>query len=132
VRASLLLSHATLLIPSWADAAGKIVSTVADLRTWLAALSGGALLHPDTHARRLADGTPIADGAEYAFAIFNAQGWTGHNGDIAGYTTVAVYLPDRRATLAVVVNSSASKANPAGQLANTITSIVTPEHVYSV
>ncbi|MCV7155469.1 MULTISPECIES: hypothetical protein [Mycolicibacterium] len=49
---------------------------------------------------------------------------------IAGYITVAVYLPDREATLAVVVNSDASKAKFAELLASTITSIVTPEHVY--
>ncbi|MFA7509061.1 MULTISPECIES: hypothetical protein [Mycolicibacterium] len=67
---------------------------------------------------------------DYAFAIFNAPWWVGHNVAIAGYITVAVYLPDREATLAVVVNSDASKAKFAELLASTITSIVTPEHVY--
>ncbi|WP_301123979.1 serine hydrolase [Mycolicibacterium fortuitum] len=121
----------TLWNPSWADAAGKIISTIADLRTWLTALSRGAMLHPDTHARRLASGTPIAVDAKYAFAICSAQGWIGHNGDIAGYTTVAAYLPDRKATLAIVLNSPAAKANTAGQLV-TPSSIVTPEHTYAL
>ena len=74
------------------------MSTVADLRIWAAALGKGTLLHPETQAQRIGDGSYVADGLDYAFAIFNAQGWIGHNGDIPGYTTVSVYLPDRDAT----------------------------------
>jgi D-alanyl-D-alanine carboxypeptidase len=122
----------TLWNPSWADAAGKIVSTLADLQTWAAALGRGTLLRPDTQARRLSYGTTVVPGLDYGFAIFSAQGWLGHNGDIPGYATVAVYLPERDATLVVIANSDVPEPHSAGQLAYEVTSIATPEHVYEL
>lgn len=118
--------------PSWADAAGKIVSTAADLRTWAAAVGRGALLRPETHQQRLAGGSPAAQGVSYSFALFDTEGWLGHNGDIPGYATVAVYLPERDATLVVIVNSDVPKPHSAGQLAYDITSIATPDHLYAI
>jgi D-alanyl-D-alanine carboxypeptidase len=123
---------ATLWNPSWADAAGKIVSTLADLKTWIAALGRGTLLRPDTQAQRISHGSTVAPGIDYAFAIFSAQGWIGHNGDIPGYATVAMYLPERDATLVVIVNSDVPELHSAGQLAYDVTSIVTPDHVYEL
>nr|WP_245234221.1 serine hydrolase domain-containing protein [Mycobacterium sp. PS03-16] len=122
----------TLWNPSWADAAGEIVSNLADLRRWAPAVATGALLRPETHARRLADGSEVVPGAAYAFALFNAHGWIGHNGDIPGYATVAVYLPERNATLVVIANSDIPEPHSAGQLATDITAIATPDHVYQL
>lgn len=122
----------TLWNPSWADAAGKIVSTLADLKTWTAVLGRGTLLRPDTQAQRISHGSTVAPGVDYAFAIFSAQGWIGHNGDIPGYATVAMYLPERDATLVVIVNSDVPELHSAGQLAYDVTSIATPDHVYEL
>ena len=99
------LFDAALWNPSWGNAAGVIVSNAADMTTWAAALGKGTLLRPDTQAQRISDGTEAAPGVEYDFAIFTAHGWLGHNGDIPGYATVVVYLPERDATLVVFVNS---------------------------
>jgi D-alanyl-D-alanine carboxypeptidase len=118
--------------PSWGDAAGKIVSTAADMRRWAPAVARGALLAPWTQAQRVAAGSEIAPGVDYAFAIFDAEGWLGHNGDIPGYATVAVYLPERDATLVVFVNSDSPQPHAAGQLATDITGIATPDHVYQL
>jgi D-alanyl-D-alanine carboxypeptidase len=122
----------TLWNPSWADAAGKIVSTLADMKTWTAALGRGTLLRPDTQAQRISHGSTVAPGVDYAFAIFSAQGWMGHNGDIPGYATVAMYLPERDATLVVIVNSDVPELHSAGQLAYDVTSIATPDHIYEL
>jgi D-alanyl-D-alanine carboxypeptidase len=122
----------TLWNPSWADAAGKIVSTVEDLQTWAAALGRGTMLRPDTQARRISNGSTVVPGVDYDFAIFDAQGWLGHNGDIPGYATVAVYLPERDATLVVIANSDVPEPHSAGQLAYVVTSIATPGHVYEL
>lgn len=92
---------AALWNPSWADAAGKIVSNVYDMRTWTRTLGAGALLRPETHAERIGNGSSVLPGVDYSFAIFNVHGWRGHNGDIPGYATVAVYLPERDAVLVV-------------------------------
>lgn len=122
----------TLWNPSWADAAGKIVSTLADLQTWAAALGRGPLLRPYTQQQRISTGSTVVPGVDYAFAIFNAYGWIGHNGDIPGYATVAVHLPERDATLVVIANSDVPEPYAAGQLANVLTSIVTRDHIYEL
>ena len=65
----------------------------------------GALLRPQTQAARLQTAEVIPGGVAYGFAIFEAKRWIGHNGDIPGYTTVVVYLPECDATLVVMTNS---------------------------
>ncbi|MGZ6778661.1 MAG: serine hydrolase domain-containing protein [Mycobacterium sp.] len=123
---------ASLWNPSWGNAAGAIVSDLADMTVWAVALGKGTLLHPDTQARRISDGTPAAAGLDYDFAIFNTHGWLGHNGDIPGYATVVVYLPERDASLVVFTNSDVPEQHSAGQLASDVTSIATPDHLYEV
>lgn len=123
---------ATFWNPSWADAAGRIVSTTDDLKVWARTLGTGALLNPHTQAQRLANPSVAAPGAGYSFAIFDTHGWIGHNGDIPGYTTVLVYLPERDATLSVSVNSDVPKDHAAGQIAKAVTAIVTPDHLYDL
>jgi D-alanyl-D-alanine carboxypeptidase len=123
---------ATLWNPSWGDAAGKIVSDLADMTVWAVALGKGTLLRPDTQAQRISNGTAAAPGVDYDFALFNAHGWLGHNGDIPGYTTVVVYLPERNASLVVFTNSDVPEQNSAGQIAYDVTSIGTPDHLYEV
>jgi D-alanyl-D-alanine carboxypeptidase len=118
--------------PSWGNAAGAIVSDLADMTVWAVALGKGTLLHPNTQAQRISGGTPSAAGADYDFAIFNAHGWLGHNGDIPGYATVVVYLPERDASLVVFTNSDVPEQHSAGQLAYDVTSIATPDHLYEV
>jgi len=124
------LLDATLWNPSWADAAGKVVSNYPNLKRWAAALGKGALLRPQTQAARLQTAEVIPGGVGYGFAIFDANGWIGHNGDIPGYTTVVGYLPERDATLVVMTNSDEPQDHAAGQLASVVTGIATPERVY--
>lgn len=123
---------ATLWNPSWGDAAGQIVSNVYDMKTWAATLGRGTLLNPATQTQRITNGTEVVPGVSYAFAIFNANGWLGHNGDIPGYATVVVYLPERDATLVVFVNSDIPQPHSAGQIAYDITKMVTPDHLYEL
>lgn len=123
---------ATLWNPSWGYTAGEVVSTVADMRTWAPVLGKGALLSPRTQQQRISNGTSVVPGVDYAFAIFNANGWLGHNGDIPGYATVVVYLPERDATLVIMTNSDIPEPHSAGQIAFDVTSIATPDHLYQL
>ncbi|MCV7280491.1 beta-lactamase family protein [Mycolicibacterium flavescens] len=127
-----VIVETTLWNLSWADAAGKIVSNVYDMRAWAKALGSGALLRPDTHAQRISGGSSVVPGVDYSFAIFDVQGWRGHNGDIPGYATVAVYLPERDATLVVFVNSDVAEPHSAGQIAYDVTRLVMPQNVYEL
>ena len=51
---------ATLWNPSWGYAAGAVVSTLSDIRTWASAVGTGSLLRPDTQSQRIADGSTVA------------------------------------------------------------------------
>jgi D-alanyl-D-alanine carboxypeptidase len=127
--------NATDWTTSFAWAAGAMVSTLEDLRTWVSALATGELLSPELQKQRLLT-TPEPGGPAdfgYGIGIFEVAGWVGHNGSVPGYQTVAVYLPQRKITLVVMVNTDIDGpggADPGGALATAITSTLTPDHVY--
>ncbi|MFE3559131.1 serine hydrolase domain-containing protein [Streptomyces sp. NPDC059193] len=125
--------NATDWNPSWAWAAGAMISDLMDLRSWARTVATGSLLTPETQAERLKttsiDGIP---GAGYGLGIFDVQGWIGHNGSLPGYETLTVYLPEARATMVVLLNTDVlhEGQEPSTLFGEAITSIVTPDHVY--
>ncbi|MCJ0872771.1 serine hydrolase [Streptomyces sp. AP-93] len=124
---------ATDFDPSWAWAAGAMVSDLEDLRSWAKTLATGTLLTPETQAERLkTQPIGIIPGAGYGLGIFNVQGWIGHNGSLPGYETLTVYLPQEQATMVVVLNTDDlyKGQEPSTLFGEAVTSIVTPGHVY--
>ncbi|MEU2393323.1 serine hydrolase domain-containing protein [Streptomyces sp. NPDC007369] len=119
--------------PSWAWAAGAMVSDLADLRKWARILATGTLLEAKTQAERLkvVDALP---GTGYGLGIFNVQGWIGHNGSLPGYQSLTVFLPEAQATLVVLLNTdvAAEGEEPSTLFGRAITEIVTPEHVFDL
>ncbi|MEU8775073.1 serine hydrolase domain-containing protein [Streptomyces sp. NPDC048606] len=126
--------------PSWAWAAGAMISTMDDLRDWVPILvggrlpDGGRLLEPGTQAQRLRALPTGYPDVGYGLGIADIDGWIGHNGELPGYETVAVRLPQERATLVIVVNSDVDGqfGNLSSLIANAVTRIVTPEHVWAL
>ncbi|MER7755324.1 serine hydrolase domain-containing protein [Kitasatospora sp. NPDC097643] len=118
--------------PSWAWAAGAMISDLHDLRHWAEVVATGRLLSPETQAQRLMTLPTGFPGTSYGLGIFETNGWIGHNGSIPGYETVTVYLPEQQATLVIEINtdSSSQGQEPSTLLARAITAIVTPDHVY--
>ena len=122
--------------PSWAWAAGAMISTLDDMRIWSEALATGKLLTPQMQAQRLqtvgAPGMPPQDG--YGLGIFNLGGWIGHNGSLPGYQTVVVYLPERQTSLVIMTNTDIEYqgSEPSTTLATAITKELTPDHIYSL
>lgn len=116
---------------SWAWGAGNMISTLDDMRIWARALATGALLTSDTQRERL-DTTVSMDpegSAFYGLGLFNSGGWIGHSGSIFGYQTVAFYLPPMQTTLVFLINTDVP--HQAGTtLAQAITSVISPDHVY--
>ncbi|MFD9301839.1 serine hydrolase domain-containing protein [Streptomyces sp. NPDC060048] len=119
--------------PSWGWAAGAMISDLTDLRRWAKVLATGQLLTPATQAQRLKV-VPALPGTGYGLGIFNVQGWIGHNGSIPGYQTLAIYDPQSKATLVVLLNTdiSAEGEEPSTLFGQAITKIVTPQHVYTL
>ncbi|MCY0956794.1 serine hydrolase domain-containing protein [Streptomyces sp. H27-H5] len=119
--------------PSWAWAAGAMISNLQDLRSWAKTVATGTLLKPATQAQRLkTQPIGVIPGASYGLGIFDVQGWIGHNGSIPGYETLTVYLPEGDATMVIELNTDVTVdgQEPSTLFGEAVTSIVAPEHVY--
>lgn len=118
--------------PSWAWAAGAMISDLHDLRRWAKIVATGTLLRPQAQEQRLKMLPTGHPGTSYGLGIFESGGWIGHNGSIPGYQTVTVYLPSKKATLVLMLNTDISYQGqePSSLVARAITEIVTPDNVY--
>lgn len=122
--------------PSWAWAAGAVISDLADLQKWSKVLATGEpLLKPATQAERLMFKS-VGDSPDlgYGFGVFTTHGWIGHNGSLPGYESVVIYLPQAQASLAILLNTDIlhDGSEPSTFLARAITRIVSPNHVYTL
>lgn len=127
------VADATDWNPSWAWAAGAMISDLSDLHHWAKTVATGSLLIPATQAQRLKTLPTGFPGTTYGLGILETNGWIGHNGSIPGYETVTVYLPAQKATLVIMINTDTTSQGqePSTLLARAITEIVTPAHVYA-
>ncbi|MDJ0384623.1 serine hydrolase domain-containing protein [Streptomyces sp. G-G2] len=126
--------------PSWGWAAGAMISTLDDLRTWARTVATGVL--PDgkvmvsaaTQRQRLKTLTTTIPDAGYGLGIFTTEGWTGHNGSLPGYESLTVYLPSAKATMVVVLNTDTNykDSEPSTVIGQAITKIVSPGNVYTL
>jgi D-alanyl-D-alanine carboxypeptidase len=104
--------------PSWAWAAGGMISTADDLLVYGRALgTGKGLLSPHEQKVRLGsfvsdvpplNQPPLKGDLAYGIGLGKDHGWIGHNGEIPGYNTYLFYHPDLDAVVAVEVNSDIS------------------------
>ncbi|MFE0626664.1 serine hydrolase domain-containing protein [Streptomyces sp. NPDC058864] len=119
--------------PSWAWAAGAMISDQQDLRAWARIVADGTLLGKATQAQRTAFLPTPYPGIRYGLGLFDNHGWIGHNGSLPGYQSTAVYLPDAKATMVVLLNTDTAVGGnePSSLFAEAITKIVTPDHVYA-
>ena len=82
----------TVLNPSWANAAGDMVSTAKDLATFFSALLGGKLLHKEM-LKEMTTGVPSPFGSyglgSYEVKMPNGTSYWAHGGGIHGYSTLA-------------------------------------------
>jgi D-alanyl-D-alanine carboxypeptidase len=123
--------------PSWAWAAGAMISKLSDLRRWAPIVATGkGLLTPRTQAERLQTVHPpgAPPDVAYGLGILVNAGWIGHNGSLPGYESVTLYLPAERTTLVILINTDnlagPNQREPSTILGEAITSIATPGHVY--
>ena len=126
------IEDATDWNPSWAWAAGAMISDLHDLRRWAKIVATGTLLSPQTQRERLKTLPTGLPGTSYGLGIFKSGGWIGHNGSIPGYESVTVYLPSHKATLVLLLNTDVAHEGqePSSLLARAITTIVTPNNIY--
>ncbi len=109
-----------------------MISNLHDLHRWARIVATGTLLTPETQKQRLTMLPTGHPGTSYGLGIFDSDGWIGHNGSIPGYESVTVYLPSKKATLVVLLNTDITYEGqePSSLVARAITEIVTPDNVY--
>lgn len=99
--------------PSWGWAAGGVICDVDSLKVWPAALATGKLLSPEMQRERLSWRTMNQDPlVQYGLGVGNWDGLVGHNGEISGYQSKAVYRVSDGTTIVVLSNLMAA---PDGQ-----------------
>ncbi|MEU9337826.1 serine hydrolase domain-containing protein [Streptomyces sp. NPDC048290] len=128
------ITNSTHWDPTWAWAAGAMISNLQDLRRWAKTVATGELLDAHTQSERLTFLPTGVPGTGYGLGIFDSGGWIGHNGSLPGYETVTVYLPSEQATLVILLNTDITYQGqePSSLVARAVTGVVTPDHLYGV
>ena len=92
--------------PSWAGAAGIIVSNLHDMNIYIKALGSGILISKESQKERLQWVYKDPAGIfKYGLGIFELRGgFLGHNGGIPGYSDVAVYSPEKDCSIIFMSN----------------------------
>lgn len=118
--------------PSWAWAAGQMISTLDDLYRYAKPLATGQLLSPEMQAERLQwvpasepffseevepflpPGTTVD--YRYGFQIMYLDGGIGHAGSVPGYNTFFSYISEQDATVVVLTTAQQVPDSQKGQL----------------
>ena len=134
------LGDATFNTPTATWAGGGLVSTVRDLLRAAPTFGTGRPLLDAAAQRERTEWVsfpPNSPLQRYGIGVFDFNGWIGHNGGIPGYTAIAWYLPQKRMSLVVSVNSDIRRGpkdpeyayEPASEIAHELTRILSPGHV---
>jgi CubicO group peptidase (beta-lactamase class C family) len=100
--------------PSWAWAAGAVISTPSDLARYVKALVGGGLLDPQMQRERLDSLRTVPHSPNrYGYALLTLGPLIGHTGDFPGFNSVMYYDPKRQ--LAIVAYTTLNNT-PDGRL----------------
>lgn len=87
---------------SWGNAAGILVSNIADLKIWAKELYERKLLSANSKAERFQFGVP---GSGYGFGVERILDWSGHSGGIIGCNSMVFYQGIKKITLIIHTNS---------------------------
>lgn len=98
-------------------AAGAFVGSIEDMATFEWALHHGKLLKPATYKQMIAP-TKLQDGRDYPYGLgmelwkVRGSAALGHTGDMQGFHTIGMYLPEKDIVVTVFVNDQASPTQP--------------------
>ncbi len=112
----------TVWSPSWAWAAGALVSTAGDLARFYGALVRGELL-PAEQLREMKTAVPITNGpSQYGLGLASDPSdcgrVLGHTGGVPGYTSIAYSSEDGGRQTVVLINTSPGSDRLASRLGN--------------
>lgn len=112
--------------PSFAEAAGCLISNFADLKIWIKELYEGELLSDKMKSERAAWVVDQDEpGIKYSsFGLEKVFDWVGKSGSIPGYNSEVWYNPAKRIT--IIINTNSWDAAPADNVFASFISILTP------
>ncbi len=98
---------------SWGGAAGCMISTSYELKTYVEALTQGTFLSPELQQQRLVchDWNPPLF-AKYGMGIMEYKGFYGHGGSIFGCTSIMVHSPEKNCTIIIWFNCQIETITP--------------------
>jgi D-alanyl-D-alanine carboxypeptidase len=113
---------------TWADAAGALYTTAADLSRFWGAIGRGTLLRPaerEQMRRTVPAGDEERPGVRYGLGIEWAPltcggGYWTHGGDVPGYTTVNGVSADGRTTVVISLSVSVDDHGPAWSMVDRV------------
>ncbi|MFQ3573602.1 MAG: serine hydrolase domain-containing protein [Thermodesulfovibrionales bacterium] len=95
--------------PSWAWAAGGMISNISDIKTYIKALGDGTFLSKDLQQKRFKDcfknSLPGYKTLYYCLGAFKVGGFYGHNGGLPGYVNIAMHNPESGTTIVLMLNT---------------------------
>ncbi|NHC43977.1 serine hydrolase domain-containing protein [Motilibacter aurantiacus] len=105
--------------PSWAGAAGALLSTTTDVRDFYRALLSGELLSPASLAA-MKQTVPIEEGTAYGLGLLSIETpcgtvW-GHDGSVTGYSTYALSNESGTRSMVLALPTTPDEAISAAQL----------------
>ncbi len=119
--------------PSWAWAAGSMISTIEDVHVRAPTPATGRQLSPAMRAQRMQT-VPAPPGdpkGDYGFGAFDLAGWIGHTGTVPGHQSAVFYVPERQTTMVVFTNSDIAYQglDTGAVLAIAIASVISRDHL---
>lgn len=89
---------------TWAWGSGAMISCISDLQIWGEALANASFLSQGMKAER--DKTVPSDlpYMNYGLGLMISNGYYGHSGFVPGYTSAAMYSPERDVSIIVLIN----------------------------
>lgn len=91
--------------PSFAWAAGSLITNINDISIWLRMQLGSITLNPLLQFKRT-EWVAMGDNGGYGLALMKVgNGFIGHSGGIPGYSSISLYQPKTGATVIIMFNS---------------------------
>ena len=121
----IFLTDVTNWNPSWADAAGCLISNFSDLKIWAKEMSERKLLSDKMKIERFTWVDGDFPGVTFSgFGLEKAYDWIGHVGSLPGYNSQLFYNPIKKIT--IIINTNSTDGYPASLAFGAFISILTP------
>ena len=101
---------------SWAQAAGCVISNIYDLKDFVIAMNNGYYLSDSLQDIRINNRVHVNDFVYYTIGGFYFNGYFGHGGDIAGFSSAMFHSMEKNCTIILWYNSLLNEVRPMHQV----------------